>query len=246
MHAQNPAQEEQVLRVFEQHRLLYPVPISEATHRPLVGFPWIRPADFMRAMNRYGDLGHILGGCANLPEAGGMLRTFWTRYEQVCPSFGLFDQIRRGEKQMEQCVPLYLHGDEGVTYKKGGVLVMSFQSPLGYGTSRRAHSLSLNLQNLGESGLPLNFLESGMYTRMLMVICQKEGGSEVLCSLLCINTNMLYIYSCINIYMIHVAIEPWSQIHDIYLHAKRSCTGPLQRRPADLECLVRVGCGRLC
>ena len=75
---------------------------------------------------------------------------------------------------MEECVPLYLHGDEGVTYKRGGVLILSFQSPLGFGTSKGDKDLSLNLQDLGEAGLPLNFNKSGMYTRMLMVVCPEE------------------------------------------------------------------------
>ena len=95
-------------------------------------------------------------------------------FKKICPGFQLFQQIDRGEKKIQQCVPLYVHGDEGTWFKKGGILILSFQSPLGYGTSKRDYDMSMNLKNLGESGLPLNFLKAGMYTRMLMLVCPKD------------------------------------------------------------------------
>ena len=170
------AKEQEVHRLFANHGLLYGVPITEESKPPLQGFPWIRPRDFLRAMHQHRDLGHVLAGCDTVSSARPLLHTFWTRYRKIHPGFQLFQQIDQGKKPMELCVPLYLHGDEGVTYKRGGVLILSFQSPLGFGTSKREQELSLNLQNLGESGLPLNFLKSGMYTRILMVMCQKDMG----------------------------------------------------------------------
>ena len=169
-----PFKEEVVHRVFTQQKLYYPVGISYADESPLDGFPYLKPADFLRTMALHNDLGHILGGFNTMAEAKGMLLTFWGRYKKVFPKFQLFEEVTAGLKQLEQCIPLYLHGDEGVTYKKRGVLIMSFQSPLGFGTSRRPQEMSLNLENMGESGLPLNFLKCGMYTRMLMVLCPKE------------------------------------------------------------------------
>ena len=82
------------------------------------------------------------------------------------------------EKQANQCLPLYIHGDEGVTYKKQGVLILSWQSPLGYGTSRRPREMSITLEAMGESGLPMNFLKSGMYSKMLTIVCQKDRGQN--------------------------------------------------------------------
>ncbi|CAL1127923.1 unnamed protein product [Cladocopium goreaui] len=129
-------------------------------------------------MAQHRDLGHILAGFNSIADAKVMLRTFWTRYRKICPGFQLWQQLDQGVKKMEECVPLYLHGDEGVTYKRGGVLILSFQSPLGFGTSKGDKDLSLNLQDLGEAGLPLNFNKSGMYTRMLMVVCPKDMYKE--------------------------------------------------------------------
>ena len=161
-------------KVFQDHHLLYPVPITTEAAKPLVGFPWLHPADFLKGMAEYNDLSHILGGFSNMEEAAALMETFWTRYEAVYPQFELFEKIRAGEREARQCIPLYIHGDEGVTYKRHGVLIMSFQSPLGFGTSKRPQEMSLNLQKMGECGLPMNFLKCGMYTRMLMVICPKD------------------------------------------------------------------------
>ena len=161
-------------KVFTKHNLLYPVPITEESEKPLKGFPWIHPGDFLRTMAVYNDLSHILGGFPSVAEAEDLLVTFWTRYRTVYPNFELFEELDAGTREMRKCVPLYLHGDEGVTYKRRGVLIMSFQSPLGFGTSKRPQEMSLNLQNMGEAGLPLNFLKCGMYTRMLMVCCPKD------------------------------------------------------------------------
>ncbi len=161
-------------RVLRNSGLVYDVPITKVETKPLMQFPWLRPRDFLYTMYSQNDLHHILGGCSSLKQAGPVLEVFWARFKKICPGFQLFQQIDRGEKQIQQCVPLYVHGDEGTWFKKGGVLILSFQSPLGYGTSKRDYDMSMNLKNLGESGLPLNFLKAGMYTRMLMLVCPKD------------------------------------------------------------------------
>ena len=139
---------------------------------PLKGFPWIKPSDFLKTMATYNDLSNILGGFSTVSDAKDVLTTFWQRYRMIFPHFGLFQR----DCELSQCVPLYIHGDEGITYKKGGVLVISFQSPLGHGTSKRPQEMSLNMERMGEAGLPMNFVKAGMLTRMVNVICPKDLG----------------------------------------------------------------------
>ncbi len=165
-----------MVRVLKDNNLLYPVEISTVEHGPLAGLAWLPPRSFLFALAKTGDLSHILGGFNSMKDASSMLTVFWERYKAIHPSFKLFEEIAAKRKRPEQCVPIYLHGDEGVTYKKHGVLIFSWQSPLGYGSSRRAREISLNLEAMGENGLPLNFLKSGMYSRMLTIVCKKEGG----------------------------------------------------------------------
>lgn len=160
-------------RVFRKHKLIYPIPITTETEPPLRGFPWLRPRDFLKTLHDFRDLGHILGGHSSLAEAKLVLCTFWSRFRKICPEFQVFSEFDCGRLRPEQSVPLYVHGDEGVSFKKGGILILSFQSPIGFGTSKRDMQLYDTLQSLGEPAFPLNFLKSGMYTRMLMVMCQK-------------------------------------------------------------------------
>lgn len=187
-----------MFKVFSDHKLLYPVPVTTESESPLSGFPWVQPSDFLKTMAEFNDLSHILGGFSNISEASQLLDTFWDRYRKVYPDFELFKDLRG--RSLSQCIPLYIHGDEGVTYKRHGVLIMSFQSPLGFGTSKRPQEMSLNLQNMGEAGLPMNFLKCGMYTRMLMVCCPKDTRVTVLClMMLYLFKNILHaglIYSC--------------------------------------------------
>ena len=156
---------------------MYPVEITYVESGPLKGLPWLPPSKFLQSLCDCNDMHHILGGYANMQEAKPLLTTFWERYEQVFPDFELFAEIAAGKKRAEQCIPIYIHGYEGVTYKKGGVLILSWQCPLGYGTSRRPHEMSANLTDMGEMGLPLNLLKSGMYSRMLTIVCQKDWYS---------------------------------------------------------------------
>ena len=147
-------------------------------------------------MALYNDLGNILGGFNDMASAAPLLEVFWQRYRKIIPKFQLFERVDAGQCTYRQCIPLYLHGDEGVTYKKGGVLVVSFQSPLGFGTSKRPQEMSLNLESMGESGLPLNFVKCGMLTRMVNVICPKDWvqGFKVQGLLICFNEKNIYSY----------------------------------------------------
>lgn len=163
-------------RVFKENNFFYPVEMSVVEQAPLTGFVWLKPSNFIQTMAAQNDLAHILGGFSTLARAANLLETFWERYRVICPHFQLFQRVDAGLCRLRDCIPLYLHGDEGITFKKNGVLIIAFQSPLGYGTSKRPQEMSLNLQNFGESGLPLNFLKSGMLTRMVSIICPKDFG----------------------------------------------------------------------
>lgn len=161
-------------RVFKANDFFYDVPMTVEDQQPLKDFWWLKPSDFLKTMAKNNDLGNIMGGFSTIAKAAPLLETFWERYRVVYPQFQLFERVDAGICCYRQCIPLYLHGDEGITFKKGGVLIMSMQSPLGFGTSKRPMEMSLNLEKVGESGLPLNFVKCGMLTRMVMVICPKD------------------------------------------------------------------------
>ena len=120
------------------------------------------------------DLCHLLGGYS-LKEAKPMLLNFWKKYRAAYPNFQLWEQVDDGHKDLSQCLPLFLHGDEGVSFKKGGIFVFSFQGAIGFGSSKRAKEMEQNLRALDE-GIPLNFLKNALQTRILICACPKERG----------------------------------------------------------------------
>ena len=92
-------------------------------------FPWIRPSDFLRAMARSGDFKRLLGG-KTIHQAQATLKIFWKRYQSIYPHHEIFESKR---DCLQQCLPLFCHGDEGTGYKKKGTLVICFQSIFGHG-----------------------------------------------------------------------------------------------------------------
>ena len=77
-----------------------------------------------RGLGSNNDLGQVLGGQRTVDKSAGMLCLF-------CPKHELFEEIRAGKKDPSRCIPMFIHGDEGTAYKKGGVLVLSLQGSTG-------------------------------------------------------------------------------------------------------------------
>lgn len=152
---------------------------------PLTEFPWIQPSRFIRAMAEMNDLHLLLGGCS-LQQGEKRLLNFWKCYRDVFPSHQLFEDVDSGRKSLARCLPLFLHGDEGVSYKKNGLLVLSFQSAFGHGTSKMSSTSIENYRAMGD-GVPLNFLHTGFQTRMLICVCPKEFVHEFI--MVCFHNN---------------------------------------------------------
>ena len=101
-----------------------------------------------------------------------MLVDFWQKYRSLHPNHQLWRYIDSGHKDASKCIPLYLHGDEGTSFKKGGIFIFSFQGAVGFGTSKRNVD-DQELRALGE-GIRLNFLQTGLQTRILICCCPKD------------------------------------------------------------------------
>ena len=166
------AEEEAVTSVFRRYNFYYPVEFSVHDAPPLKGFTWIKPSSFLRSMSKTNDLTHLLGG-HTLDESRDLLTSFWAKFRAICPKHQLWAAVDSKKKPLTSCIPIFLHGDEGVTYKKQGLLVLSFQGAIGFGSSKRAKDMEANYRAMGE-GIPMNFLKTGFQTRMLIAVCPKE------------------------------------------------------------------------
>lgn len=171
------------METFRNHNLYYDVEITTEQQRPLVGFPWIKPSNFIKALGKHSDLGMLLGGRRTLVEAKGMLDLFWQRYQDLFPQHQLFADVQAGKKELSKCIPIFVHGDEGVHYKKSGVLVLSIQGVVGTGSKKRSPTEVAKNQYPSElHELPLNFLRPGTETRLLSIVCPK----------VCVGENLLF------------------------------------------------------
>ena len=162
-------QEKSVNKIFEKFNLRYPVKLSYATVGGLERYPYIKPSDFISAMGR------LLSGNKTLMDAKPLLMEFWRRYQQVYPKHELFGP-KGAHLPRERCVPVFIHGDEGTTYKKSAVLLISFQPVIGFGSQRRSIQAALTdfEKDMEKAGIPVNFLRTGFQSRFLCAIPPKD------------------------------------------------------------------------
>ena len=81
--------------------------------------PFLRVRDWMQMMLDHNS-SHILCGLIR-PDAkreSDIWKAFWSNWERQEPNHPIFARARAGEVELERCIPLVLHGDEGRS-KKG-------------------------------------------------------------------------------------------------------------------------------
>ena len=155
-------------RVFARHGLRLDVPISTCRVGANCHFPYIKVESWIQTLDRLGKLHKLVGlGTDHQPfsEIEGSLLEFWNRFRLMHGQHQVFAEASRGSIQLNRAFPVYMHGDEGTTYKKDGCLCLSFHSPLGRGTS-------LNKMGPVEDGLQgeqhVNFVGHAFETRFLL------------------------------------------------------------------------------
>ena len=81
-------------------------------------------------------------------------QSFWDNYRKIHPGHPIFQRAAKGEIDLSRCAALLLHGDEGRTKKKHGILIVSVHSILGFGShvSNRPGPEPYNKQKLNFVG----------------------------------------------------------------------------------------------
>ena len=94
--------------------------------------PWISPETWFKFLVNKG-LWPVLAGCKRDDHCGANRNwtQFWKGYKEIYPNFELFDY----EDQLDfgRIAAVFIHGDEGRTLKRQGIMVTSCQSALGRG-----------------------------------------------------------------------------------------------------------------
>ena len=168
--------EEGVCKIFRQYGQVYPVELSFDTVGDYVSFPWIRPSVLIKSMCSTSDISLLLGGAPTFGEAKQALQLFWSRFQSIYPNHGVFRRIQesRGAISTSHLLPILVHGDEGTTYKRNGMLVLQFSGALGQGT-RKSATPNEWYKDLASYGIPMNLVRTALQTRLLTLLCPKDG-----------------------------------------------------------------------
>lgn len=180
-----------VSQVFDTWGLRYDVEISTGQIGPYPEFPWIKPSKMLQSMANTNDLKKLLGGLS-WQDAQPALGEFWNRYKQICPEHGVFRRVRESLQttnplKLTQMIPIMVHGDEGTTYKKHGMLVLQFSGLFGRGSRNKPAEASWH-QQLQTAGIPLNLLGQTVQTRFLTFLCPRDRKRKIMlnhCLLCC-------------------------------------------------------------
>ena len=156
-----------VHRLFRKYHLTIPIQpkFLNLGEGELAHFPYIPLTDWVTYLLDVGMAAETLCGTSEA-EMPGLLTEYWLRYKAIHPQHAIF----RMNFDMSQCVPMYSHIDEGRTYKKGGILILSCHGALGRGTRnyRLRIGRMVRKQTLKQTGMPLNYTGSSWATQFMI------------------------------------------------------------------------------
>ena len=152
--------------LFQRYGLTVPVPISSLKCGLFHVHYFSLWSWFNFLMADYSNL--LLGGFRfGDPLAGLLLESFWKMYRVAHGDHWVFQEH---SERLRQCVPYYLHLDEGTGLRKSAVLVINMQACWGQGTSDE-------FEKLHTSGLGRR--DADMEDYMLRAAFQNQRGSSL-------------------------------------------------------------------
>jgi hypothetical protein len=176
----NENSERDVHRVVKKQRTSLNIPIDEMNVRGK-SLPWINPRAWLEYIVSHGLL-YMLSGLQF--ENRHLVETYWTefwaRYETLNPDYGLFDIDTIDRADYGRVIGLFIHGDEGRTLKKQGLMVTSIQSVLGSGFSSKRLKRPAGANDAGK--LHVNFAGHTFLTRFVLSVIHKvdyQSNAEV-------------------------------------------------------------------
>ena len=122
-------------KIFKEYGLTIPLPIhkTDLGAEGVEQFPILKFSDWLRYLMDNCRFSQMCG-VETLEEMMETLREFWVRFEKISPQHEIFASFRAGTVIPSLCLPVYSHTDEGRTYQKQGILIVSTHGALGRGT----------------------------------------------------------------------------------------------------------------
>ena len=154
-----------VHKVFEQHGCKLGVP-TQFTDLPSQGkVPYVRMSDWAKFLLETGRLHYLVGtSCKNKRRA--LCLEFWQRLEHLRPQLPVYELHREGKLDRGATIPVLHHGDEGTSYRKLPIMILSTHGVLGTGCSQ-APDGNKKKYAIHRDPMRLNFLGSTMTSHFI-------------------------------------------------------------------------------
>lgn len=163
--------ERAVQTVMERQMTKLPIPVSHMVVKG-IDIPWLSPRDTLTWIVERGLWPTLAGAGRNEHYAAMEIwRQFWHKYRTLHPDFGLFHMDGVEELDLGVVAALCIHGDEGTSLKKQGIMICSLQSMLGKGFDDK------RVPRRGNDGMwhmRVNFAGHSATHRLLMTCMPKK------------------------------------------------------------------------
>ena len=154
-----------VQKVLAKHGCKMDVPISYVDLPTGKKVPYIKMKDWIHYLASTNRL-ECLVGTNDSAERRSICLEFWRRLEWLRPHHPAFKMARQNLLRLEDTLPLLHHGDEGRSYKKAPIMILSSHGLLGRGC-HQASDKNKRRYPIHEDPLKLNFIGSTLKTHFL-------------------------------------------------------------------------------
>ena len=152
-------------RTFQKEGLSCPIPTVKVDVGGGKEHPVLKIKDLLKALDSVGKI-PLLWGSESATSRTDVLPKFWRRWRLHDGGHEVFQTHRQ---HLDMVLPVQIHADEGQTLKKSGVMILNWQSPIGFGVST---------QNDVPAAMSLNYVGNSYATRFLYTACTKRTYSK--------------------------------------------------------------------
>ena len=152
-----------VYKVLDESGCSLPVALEYVDLPSQKNVPFIRLSSWVRYLGHSERL-HYLTGTTDPKVRKDLCVEFWKRYERIRPGHPIFAEARSGRCQLHNALPVLHHGDEGRSYRKTPIMVVSTHGMLGRGCRQAKLQAGLPIK---ETAMDMNFVGSTFTTHFI-------------------------------------------------------------------------------
>ena len=119
--------------VFKRFGRSLDLPISKIDVSSKEGFPYVKFSHWLQYLVKNDEMDKLVG-VADLTQMRPILKTFWSRYQEINPEHDIFRLARERRLEIDMVIPVVHHGDEGRGAKKKQIMILSTHGILGKGS----------------------------------------------------------------------------------------------------------------